>query len=114
MVLRRIPLALKAKGGTDFPFALKVAINLIEKIAVYKKIIFILTDGDITGFDDPVEFVNEALRKNIEVFVIAVQGSDYLELASQFGKPQVITIDYISDLPFQIKKMVVASLKNQI
>ncbi len=43
-VLRRIPLALKAKGGTDFPLALKVAINLLEEFAVHKKIIFILTD----------------------------------------------------------------------
>lgn len=112
-VLRRIPLALKAKSGTDFPLALKVTINLIEKIAVHKKIIFILTDGDISGFDDPVELVKEAYRKNIDVFVIAVEGSDYLELANQFGKTNVIKINFISELPFKIKKMVVESLKIQ-
>jgi len=112
-ILQRIPLALKAKGGTDFPFALKVAVNLIEKFAVHKKIIFTLTDGDITGFDDPIELVNKALIKNIEVFVIAVDGSDYSELINQFGKTKVIKIDHISDLPLQIKKLAIASLKNQ-
>lgn len=93
---------------------MKVAINLVEKITIHKKIIFILTDGDITGFDDPVELTKEADRKNIDVFIICVEGSDYLELTSQFGKTNVIKIDHISDLPFQIKKLVVASLKNQI
>lgn len=112
-VLRRFPLALKAKGGTDFPFAVKVAINLLEKITGYKKIIFILTDGDIAGSDAPIELTKEASRKNIEVFIIAVEGSDYSELISQFGKTNVIKIDHISDLPFQINKMVVALLKNQ-
>ncbi|MFX0140048.1 MAG: VWA domain-containing protein [Candidatus Hodarchaeota archaeon] len=112
-VLRRIPLALKAKGGTDFPLALKVAINLLEEFTVHKKIIFILTDGDVTGSDDPVELVNEASQKNINVFIIAVEGSDYLELVSKFGKTKVIKIDHILELPLQIKKMVIASLKNQ-
>jgi hypothetical protein len=37
IALRRIPLALKVKGGTDFPLALTVAIKLIEKITVNKK-----------------------------------------------------------------------------
>ena len=76
-VLRRIPLALKAKGSTNFQFGLKLAIDMIEKIAVHKKIIFILTDGDITCFDDPTEPAKEALRNNIEVCVIVVEGSDY-------------------------------------
>ncbi len=112
-VLRRIPLALKAKGGTDFPLALKVAINLVEKITVHKKIIFILTDGDVAGSDDPIELTKKASRKNIDVFVIAVEGSDYSELTNQFGKTKVIKIDRISELPFEIKKIVIASLKNQ-
>jgi uncharacterized protein with von Willebrand factor type A (vWA) domain len=109
-VPRRIPLALKAKGGTDFPLALKVAINLLEKITGYKKIIFTLTDGDVVGSDDPSELLKEAIRRNIDVFITAVEGSDYLELTSQFGKTNVIKIDHISDLPFQIKKLVMTFL----
>ncbi len=97
-VLRRIPVALKAKGGTDFPLALKVAINLIETVAVYKKLIFILTDGDIAGSDDSTELVKVAYRKNIDGLIIIVQESDYSELASQFGNTKVIKIDHISDL----------------
>ncbi len=81
---------MKAKGGTDFPLTLKVAINLIEKISVHKKIIFVLTDGDTAGSDDPIELTKEASRKNIDVFVISVEGSDYLELASKFGKTKVV------------------------
>ena len=73
-----------------------------------------MTDDDITGFDDPVELINEAIRKNIEVFIITVEGSDSLELANQFGKTYVIKIDYIYDIPFQIKKMMFELLIKQI
>jgi len=97
--LSKIASGLSARGGTDFPLALYHAIKTIEKSRAYKKIIFMLTDGDITGSIHLDDLGRYAKHLNTRVITIGISGSDEMMLRKQLGKENVIFIEDIHMLP---------------
>ncbi len=103
----RIGSGLTARGGTNFPLALYEALLQAQKSAARKKLVIMLTDGDIHGqisLDDLLRF---ARQSKTEVITIGVQGSDKESLEHELGKDQVIYVEDIHDLPEQIRRLAI-------
>ncbi|MFC1551923.1 VWA domain-containing protein [Candidatus Latescibacterota bacterium] len=93
--LSKIASGLSARGGTDFTLALYHALTTIEKSRAHKKIIFMLTDGDINGMLNIDDLMRYAKHLNTNVFTIGIAGSDETMLRETLGKDNVI---YIEDI----------------
>jgi len=105
-VLRRLPKALEAQDGTNLPKAMKVAIEMLEKIIAHRKMLFILTDGDTQG-DVPIpELLAETKKDKIEVVCIGIPESDKQELEKEFGNNKLIFIEQIGELAKEMAKIV--------
>jgi uncharacterized protein with von Willebrand factor type A (vWA) domain len=106
-VLGRIPVALTPKGGTDLPLALHECLSIAQETRAYKKLIVMLTDGDLVGRYDVEEVLERACRFDVNVFVIGVQGSEAQDLLSVFGPQNAIYIPEVQRLGEELKKVVV-------
>lgn len=106
-VLKRIPIGLRAQGGTNFPLALKECLR-IAKIQAHKKLVIILTDGDLRGpsIQDLLQYGD---THNIKVICIGVHGSDKIELREYFGRG-AIYIERIHNLPAKLSEVVLHSV----
>jgi Ca-activated chloride channel homolog len=62
-------------GGTDLTAAIQTAVDGFDALSTAEKAIILITDGENTGRDDPMEAVRSAQEKGITVFCIGV-GSD--------------------------------------
>ena len=109
-VLKRIPVALKAEGGTNLPLALHECIRLAEKGKARKRVIILLTDGDTEGSVDVREPVERAGREGIEVVCVGVQGADPDTLIRIFGMGKAVYVDHIYHLPQEFRKVIIASM----
>lgn len=97
--MKRIASGLSARGGTNFPLAFYQAIIKAIKKTARKKIITMLTDGDITGnihIDDLVRFAD---HHQLHVMVIGIQGSDEERIQHWFGKERTLYVENVSLLP---------------
>ncbi len=109
-VLRRIPVGLSAQGGTNFSLALKECLRLAKEIPAHKKLVIILTDGDLRGELSIEDLLQYADTYNIKVICIGVQGSDELELREYFSKERVIYVERIHDLPAKLKQVTLSNI----
>jgi hypothetical protein len=105
-VLRKITTGLSARGGTDFPLALCQALKTAEKSTAHKKIIFMLTDGDLTGTFNTGDLVRYAKHLGVLVYVIGITGSNERILRRWFGKKNILYIEDVSTLPEELTKKV--------
>ena len=103
-VLRRLPKALEAQNGTNLPKAMKVAIEMLEKIVAHRKILFILTDGDTQGYVPIPELLAEAKKHKIHILCIGILESEKDELESEFGNGKVVYIEDIRELKKEMAK----------
>ena len=95
------------RGGTNFPLALYEALRLTAKSKAHKKLVIMLTDGDINGricLDDLLRF---ARQSKIEVITIGVQGSDRNSLRQSLGKDQVLYVEDIHELPEEMRRLAI-------
>ena len=102
--LSKIASGLSARGGTDFTLALYHALTTTEKSQAHKKIIFMLTDGDINGMLNIDDLLRYAKHLNTNVFTIGIAGSDEVILREKLGKDKVIYIEDIHTLPNVLRK----------
>ncbi|MFA5032279.1 MAG: vWA domain-containing protein [bacterium] len=106
--LRRIPLGLQAQGGTNFPLALKECLRLAKETQAHKKLVIILTDGDLAG-DFPIrDLLVYAEEYRIEVICVGIKGSNVFELKLHFDKS--IYVDRINDLPRKLKEVTLSNI----
>jgi len=106
-VLSKIGSGLSARGGTEFPQALYEALRLAEKNSSHKKLVIMLTDGDIHGEIDLDDLLRYARHQAVEVFTIGVQGSDKESLQQNLGRNQVIYVEDIHELPEEMRKLAI-------
>ncbi|MFC1550922.1 VWA domain-containing protein [Candidatus Latescibacterota bacterium] len=104
--LPKIASGLSARGGTDFTLALYHALTTIEKSRANKKIIFMLTDGDINGSLNIDDLRRYTKHLSTNVITIGIIGSDETTLRETLGKDNVIYIEDIQTLPNVLKKKV--------
>jgi uncharacterized protein with von Willebrand factor type A (vWA) domain len=102
--LSKIASGLSARGGTDFPLALYHALTIIEKSRANKKIIFMLTDGDINGSINIGDIARYAKHLKTSVITIGIAGSDEAMLKETLGAKNVIYIEDIHMLPNVLRK----------
>ncbi|MFC1608094.1 VWA domain-containing protein [Candidatus Latescibacterota bacterium] len=102
--LSKIASGLSARGGTDFPLALYQALTIIEKSRAHKKIIFMLTDGDVNGTLNIEDLLRYAKHLNTNLITIGITGSDETMLRETLGKDNVIYIEDIHTLPNVLRK----------
>ena len=107
-VLRRIPIGLRADGGTDFPLALKESLRLAKETQAHKKLVIILTDGDITGELPIQDLLHYAGTYRIQVVVIGVEGSNEWELREYFGR-RAIYVERTQELPRKLKEVTLSN-----
>jgi uncharacterized protein YegL len=103
----RIGSGLSARGGTDFPQALYESLMLAEKSRAHRKLIIMLTDGDIHGSIDLDDLIRYARRLQVEIFTIGVIGSDSESLRQSLGTEQVLYLEDIHDLPEEIRRIAI-------
>jgi uncharacterized protein with von Willebrand factor type A (vWA) domain len=103
-MLSKIATGLSARGGTDFTLALYHALTTIEKSRAHKKIVFMLTDGDINGMLNIDDLLRYAKHLNTNVLTIGIMGSDETMLRETLGKDNVIYIEDIHTLPNVLRK----------
>lgn len=103
IVFRKIPAGLYARGGTNFPMGLRESLMILEKSLAHKKIIFMLTDGDLYGVPSIEDLLHLARAQNIEVFCIGIEGSNKNEIEQLFGTENSLFITDIGKLPEEIK-----------
>lgn len=104
-VLKRISVGLSARGGTDFPLALRESINLLQRAKAHKKICFMLTDGDLEGDLSVSDLLLYAKLHKVEVFVFGVLGSQPKELEGVFGRQNVVYVERIEEFPQKVKRL---------
>ena len=109
-VLRMIPLALKAQGGTDLPLALSECLKLLRGSRAKRKLMFLLTDGDIYGSLDLRELVERCRGERIELTVIGVKGSDPNALRDAFGEGNVVYVEKFEELPSKLKELILRKI----
>lgn len=109
-VLRRIPPGLSAQGGTNFSLALKECLRLTKETPAHKKLVIILTDGDLRGEISIEDLLQYADTYAIKVICIGVQGSDELELREYFDRDRVIYVERIHDLPAKLKQITLSNI----
>ncbi len=102
--LSKIASGLSARGGTDFTLALYHTLTTIEKSRAHKKIIFMLTDGDIRGTLNIDDLRRYAKHLNTNIITIGIMGSDETMLRETLGKDNVIYIEDIRTLPNVLRK----------
>jgi uncharacterized protein with von Willebrand factor type A (vWA) domain len=110
VVLRKIPTGLFARGGTSFPGGLRESLRILEKSKAHKKIIFMLTDGDLHGTPKVEELLHLSKIQNVEVFCIGVKGSSKAEIQRIFGKSNSLYVSDISSLPAEVRKIAINRL----
>ena len=106
--LSKIASELSARGGTDFPLALYHALTTIEKNRAHKKIIFMLTDGDINGSIALDDLLRYSKSIKTEVITIGVKGSDEKTLQTQLGRKNVLFVEAVHSLPDEMRKIVIS------
>jgi nitric oxide reductase activation protein len=106
-VLGRIPVALAPKGGTDFPLALYECLSLAAEARAYKKLVVMLTDGDLVGRYDVEEVLERARRLDVDTFCVGVQGSEEQALAAVFGPRNAVYVPDVQRLAGELKDVVV-------
>jgi Mg-chelatase subunit ChlD len=105
-VLRRIPVGLCARGGTNLPLALKECLNRAKKSLTNKQLIIILTDGDLRGEMDVADLVSWAKRNGIDLICIGVEGSDEVLLKRKFGAKNILYVEDIRNLAEEMRGVV--------
>jgi len=105
-VLSKISTGLSARGGTDFPLALYQSLQTISESKAYKKIVIMLTDGDVHGEIDIEDLIRYAKMVNTKVITIGITGSDTDSLQDYLGKNQVIYVDEIQNLPNEMNQLI--------
>ena len=103
-ILKRIASGLSARGGTDYPLALYHTLKTMEKSQAHKKIIIMLTDGDINGSIQIEDLTRYAKHINTSILTIGIKGSDETTLKETLGTKNVIYIEDINQLPETLKK----------
>lgn len=106
-VLARIGSGLTARGGTDFPLALHEALRQAGKSTARKKLVVMLTDGDINGQIDLDDLLRFARQSKTEIITIGVQGSDKDILQQELGKTQVVYVEDIHALPEEMRRLAI-------
>lgn len=104
-VLKRISAGFSARGGTDFPLALRESVKLLQKTKAHRKICLMLTDGDVEGELSVPDLLHYARRHRIGVFVFGVAGSQPEELVRVFGRESMIYVERIEELPWKVKRL---------
>ncbi|MCK4395996.1 VWA domain-containing protein [candidate division WOR-3 bacterium] len=105
-VLRRIPVGLCARGGTNLPLALKEALNRVRKSQAHKRLVIALMDGDLSGRIDVEDLALWAKRQSIDLFCIGVGVSDEILLKRKFGAKNVLYVEDIKSLPEETRRVV--------
>ncbi|MCP4747646.1 MAG: VWA domain-containing protein [Desulfobacteraceae bacterium] len=72
-------------GGTDLAAAVRTAVNAFDPKSPAEKAILLITDGEQTGRDDPLEAAKQAAQKNIKLFCIGVGSGDGVPLPENRG-----------------------------
>ena len=99
-------IGLQADRGTNLPLALKECIKLASENRAHKKVIIMLTDGDVNGSFDPKELVEYGTRQRIDMVCIGVKGSDKVVLERVFGR-NAIYVKKIERLAEELRRVVV-------
>ncbi|MFA5034002.1 MAG: vWA domain-containing protein [bacterium] len=107
-ILRRIPMGLQAQGGTNFALALKECLRLAKETQAHKKLVIILTDGDLNGTFDIDDLLQYAEEYRIEVICVGIKGSSVFELKLHFDKS--IYVDRIAELPRKLKEVTLSHI----
>jgi len=105
-MLRLIASGLAARGGTNFPLALYQTLRIAEKKNARKKIIIMLTDGDISGNIHLNDLVRYAGHHCVQVLVIGISGSDEENIRHWFGKDNTLYVENVSLLPALMAKTI--------
>jgi len=111
-VLRRINKGLEAEGGTNFCVAFREALKQARETPAHKKLVVLLTDGDLNGQPRPEETLKEAQTERIDVVCVGVEGADMGELKRIFGANAIFVPD-IRRLPGEMRKVVVEKTAGQ-
>jgi len=102
-VLRQIAGFLDSGGGTDYPKAMRHALRVLEKSRAEKRILIMLTDGDLaSSYYDPCKLYRYAKLRNIHVLTIKL--GDPL-LKSQAFCDEQIALNDVSELPQLMEKI---------
>ncbi|MCK4351807.1 VWA domain-containing protein [candidate division WOR-3 bacterium] len=105
-VLRRIPIGLCARGGTNLPLALKEALNRAKKSLTNKQLVIILTDGDLRGEMNATDLALWAKRHSIDLVCIGVEENNASELKRKFGASNVLYVEDIRNLAKEMRRVV--------
>ena len=105
-VLGRINYGLKADGGTNFPCAFEQAVRLTRETRSHRKLIVMLTDGDLGDEAMIAKTLTDAKQAGIDVVCLGVEGSDIREIQRIFGSNGLYVPD-VRRLPSELRKVVV-------
>ncbi len=72
-------------GGTDLPAALRTAREAFDPAAESEKAVILITDGENTGGDDPLEAARQAQKAGIKLFCIGVGSGDGVPIPASAG-----------------------------
>lgn len=109
-VLKRIYAGLTPRGGTDFTLGMYCALRQAQKSNADKKVVVLLTDGDLRGTYAIDDLLRYARTEQIEVVVMGIPGSDPADLTLQLGRVHVLYVQDVQKLPSALQKTVVQLL----
>ena len=104
-VLRRIPETLRPTGGTNLPWSLHLVLDRVRFIPAYRKIIVVVTDGDLKGTVPIEEQVAQAKDDDVHLIVLGIAGAKLGDIKAVFGENSFY-VPTIADLPEQLIQVV--------